>query len=1030
MHKGITILLFIFITLLVKAQVITVTPTLPTINSNISVVFDATQGNAELKDYNGTVYAHTGVITAESTGPGDWKHVVSGWGTTDPKVAMTSLGNNKYKIEYNIKSFYGIQDGEQVLELAFVFRNADGSKVGRSVTNGDIFYPINSDTIATEYQSSIFRNDSLIITCSTGTIYIVPFTSDIVNISTKPRVSSSPAVNSYSTILSPKTLNSNYSESTDELSVTTDEVKVVVKKSNLSVSFIENGDTVATSTKPYSFLENGGSLAFKLKNNEVIYGTGSRAISLNLRGQKLNVYNNASYGYGFGAKDLNICLPIVTSSRGYGIFVDNHSRGIWDIGATIQDKMTYTFQGGATSYFFIGGNGYSNIAKNITLLTGKQPLPPRWALGYIQSKFGYQNESEARSIVSTLRSNKFPIDAIVLDLYWFGTPQTMGKMDWDLSRFPNPTKMMSDFDEVGVKTILISETYFTQQTSNFYIASQNGYLAKNSTGNSYIIGSFWAGSAGLLDITNPQASDWFWSFYKSRTDEGVSGWWTDLGEPENHPNDMIHFGGKRAKEIHNIYGLLWEKLISDKWKQNYPAKRLFNLTRSGYAGMQRYSTFPWSGDIQRSFEGLRAQVPIMLSLGLTGIGYMHSDVGGFTGGAQDNELFTRWIQFGTFAPILRVHGTGIPTEPTAYSATTQTIVRDFINLRYSLLPYNYTLAWLNTTTGEPLARPLDYYESQNQLLQNNNDEFFWGENLLIAPILQRSQTSRNVIFPSGKWVDWWSGKTYSGNSTSNVSAPLERIPLFAKSGSFIPMVKPKLSTEFLKSDSLYIKFFIDPEISSSEFTMFEDDGKNPSSIEAEEFKLIHLSSSTTASQSNIYIKSEGNGYSGMPSLRNLFFELPRINAAPSNVVINGTPSSQRFSPTEFESTSEGWFWNSTKQILNIHSPWSGDNTTITIENVSVGIPTIENHGNNITISEVYPNPANEIINFSVTLMQKEELNISILGIDGRLIQNYGKKILSLGSTDLTFNVQTINPGFYFVKVSGVHGTFVKKWVKR
>lgn len=1029
MKKNLGLLLLIFISTTLNAQVITVTPESPLINSDVTIIFDATQGNAGLKDYTGTVYAHTGVITTESNNSSDWKHVVADWGTANPKVEMIPLGDNKYKIEYNIKTFYGILPGEQVLELAFVFRNANGSIVGRSSTNGDIFYSISSDSVTTEYQSAINRNDSLIITCTTGTIIIVPYTSNIINVTSYPTGETN-LYTSNSTILYPQAVSSHFNETSNELSLSTDDTKVVFDKTKMKVHFIEKGDTISTAVKPYSFSSSGGTLGFLIKDSERIYGTGSRAIALDRRGQKLEVYNSASYGYSFGATNLNICLPIITSSKGYGIYIDNHSRASWDIESTIQNKIAYTFQGGTSSFFYIGGGSYANILKNITLLTGRQPLPPRWALGYIQSKFGYQNEAEARNIVTTLRSNKFPLDAIVLDLYWFGTPQSMGKLDWDLSRFPNPTKMISDFKDVGVKTILISETYFTQQTSNFTIVSQNGYLGKNKSGNDYILGSFWAGSAGLLDILNPNASNWLWSFYKARTDEGVSGWWTDLGEPESHPDDMIHFGGVKAKEIHNIYGLEWEKLISDKWNENYPNQRLFNLTRSGYVGMQRYSTFPWSGDIQRSFDGLRAQIPIMLSLGLSGIGYMHSDVGGFTGGGQDNELFTRWVQFGTFAPILRVHGTGIPTEPTAYSSSTQTIVRNFINLRYSLLPYNYSLAWANTTTGEPLVRSLDYYESENELLQNSNDEFFWGSSFLIAPILQAGQTSRNVVFPSGKWVDWWSNNQYNGNSSSSIAAPIDRIPVFVKSGCFIPMIKPILSTEQYKTDSLYIKFFVDTEVSNSEFTLYDDDGKNPKSIETGNYQLLHFSSSTSSNQTEIDLTTEGDGYSGMPNTRNIFFELPNIISIPSEVTVNGLTSTQYNSYNNLTSAIEGWYWDDANSKLNIHVPLNGENTAIIVNGLSVGIPSINNQIQTITISDIYPNPADEMINFSVTLLKGETLDVSILGVMGNTVYTYGKKEYSPGNTNFSYDVKNIPAGFYLVKITGSDGTSLKKWIKK
>ena len=203
--------------------------------------------------------------------------------------------------------------------------------------------------------------------------------------------------------------------------------------------------------------------------------------------------------------------------------------------------------------------------------------------------------------------------------------------------------MIADFDADGVNTILITEPYILTTSSNWGPAEANDYLAHDAAGNALVLDNFWAGDAGLLDITYPPAADWFWGFYQDLIDQGVGGWWCDLGEPEAHPDEMQHFAGSAAK-VHNLYSLLWAKRIHEGYEEHFPQQRLFNLIRSGYAGMQRLSTFPWSGDVQRSFEGLRAQLPIMLNMGLSGVAYQGSDIGGFDCGAFDPELYVRWMQ--------------------------------------------------------------------------------------------------------------------------------------------------------------------------------------------------------------------------------------------------------------------------------------------------------------------------------------------------------------------------------------------------
>ena len=241
--------------------------------------------------------------------------------------------------------------------------------------------------------------------------------------------------------------------------------------------------------------------------------------------------------------------------------------------------------------------------------------------------------------------------------------------------------------------------------------ARRGWWAPRQLVRPFTVGSFWAGPASILDVFKPATRTWLWAQYRRLHDQGAAGWWSDLGEPENHPLAMHHALGT-TPQVHNAYGLTWAGIFQDNYAKEFPNERVFNLARSGWAGMQRNSVFPWSGDINRSWSGLQAQVPIMLGMGQAGVGYMHSDAGGFGANAiQDPELYTRWLQLAALCPIMRPHSDQVVApEPYTYPEPYQSIVRKYAHLRYQLLPYLYTLAAQNTLTGAPLARAMDYYD--------------------------------------------------------------------------------------------------------------------------------------------------------------------------------------------------------------------------------------------------------------------------------------------------------------------------------
>ena len=637
----------------------------------------------------------------------------------------------------------------------------------------------------------------------------------------------------------------------------------------------------------------GTGVRFRLASGERLYGTGARALPLDRRGYRLELYNQAHYGYQNGEQNLNVTLPVVLSSRGYLLLFDHYAAGYLDLGKKNQDVLEYGAQGlNSLSYFVVTGQSQAEILNRYTALTGRQPLPPRWALGLIQSRFGYRSQAEVLRVAGQMRRSGFPLDALVLDLYWFGGTTRQGDFQWDAANFPDPAGMMRYLKAQGVNTILISEPYVMRTSLNDSLVRTQGLVGTTAAGRPFTVGSFWAGPASILDVFKPEARTWLWAQYRRLHDQGAAGWWSDLGEPENHPLAMQHRLGPTA-QVHNAYGMTWAQIFQDNYAKEYPNERLFNLARSGWAGMQRNSVFPWSGDINRSWSGLQAQIPIMLGMGQAGVGYMHSDAGGFGANAiQDPELYTRWLQLAALCPIMRPHSDQVVApEPYTYPEPYQSIVRKYAHLRMELLPYLYTLAAQNTLTGAPLARAMDFTGNvtmshllepaadttnggwgqpipidpsmrndswANALRQASTpltaaspppgDQYLLGPNLLVAPISQPGQRRRNVVLPAtpGGWVDFETGQTLPGGQTVGLNAPLAHIPLLARAGSIIPTAPYVSSTSLYKSDTtLTFHYFPEPTVTHSAFSIYEDDGHSARAIAQKAYGFVRLHGSYT-----------------------------------------------------------------------------------------------------------------------------------------------------------------------------------------
>lgn len=663
--------------------------------------------------------------------------------------------------------------------------------------------------------------------------------------------------------------------------------------------------------KSASFFTQGDNngFRFQLSDHEKFFGGGERALPMDRRGYRFNLYNMATYGYGLGADNLNFSVPVLISSNGYALFFDNPSKGYFDIGLTDKNLLEAGFQSGELTFYVVFGKNMDEILSNYTAITGRQPLPPRWALGNFVSRFGYRSEEQVQQVVKKMRDNKFPMDGLIFDLFWFGDniKGTLGNFDWgSTTQWPNPKLMIENFRvKDNLKTVLITEPFILQGSKNYTEATP--LLAVDAAGKPYNFTDLYFGNGGLVDIFRKPAQDWFWKYYKKQIGNGVAGWWSDLGEPEKHPNEVLHnlkdYGVNRlmsADEVHNVYGHYWSKMLFEKYRDDYPSTRLFHLNRAGFAGSQRYSVFPWTGDVARNWSGLKSQFPVLLGMSASGLPYVHSDAGGFAMADQaDAELYTRWLQFAAFTPIFRPHGTAledydktiknIPSEPALWDEPTRSIVRNYINLRYQLLPYNYTLSYEQAVLGKPLMRPLYYYSFADADAFKAEDQYYWGDNLLVAPVTNQGATARMLYLPEGKWYNFYDNTLLNGKQWLNQPVDINRMPLFVKAGGFIPLWQADSikSVETYNSKDISLLYY--PSETASAYTFYDDDGTSTRTLEKADYELITFTGVAQGGNISIDIKTNNEALYKRKQVRKFTILVP-ATAAFTSITVNGKPA--------------------------------------------------------------------------------------------------------------------------------------------
>ena len=693
------------------------------------------------------------------------------------------------------------------------------------------------------YLSHTWKNNLLEVKTSDGTYRIKPYSNKIVETSFIPNGEVFNP-NSHAVIKTPEKVNASVSKTATSISLVTNNITVVINKAPFRITYSNQGKVLLSEKTGYIKKDSTEILQFNLDNSEMLFGGGARALGMNRRGNRLALYNRAHYGYETRAELMNFCIPLVLSSKMYAVHFDNGAIGHLDLDSKKNNTLEYETISGRKTYQIIVGDTWEDLVSNYTDLTGKQPMPARWTLGNFSSRFGYHTQEEVEKTINRFQTDGIPVDAIILDLYWFGkeVKGTMGNLDWDKDQFPNPEKMIADLKAKGVKTVLITEPFVLTTSSKWQEAADQKVLVTDKSGKP-ATWDFYFGNTGVVDIFKPEGNQWFWNVYKRLINQGVGGMWGDLGEPEVFPSKVVTAAGK-ADEVHNIYGHHWAKLIADGYKKDFPNQRPFILMRAGYSGSQRFGMMPWSGDVSRSWGGLQSQMEIALQMGMQGMAYMHSDLGGFAGDYFDNELYLRWLQYGVFNPIFRPHAQEDVASEVAYKDVhTKAKAKKAVELRYQLLPYNYTLAFENNQKGTPLMRPLFFEEPSNEKLFNEKESYFWGDAFLIKPITKAGVTSTEVYFPkSNNWFDFYSGKKYAAGSTETVVVAETSIPTFVRGGSFVPMIETIQNTSKYSLDNFNLHFYFDDSVKTSSGKLYNDNGETPQAFEKGQFEILNFNS--------------------------------------------------------------------------------------------------------------------------------------------------------------------------------------------
>jgi len=654
--------------------------------------------------------------------------------------------------------------------------------------------------------------------------------------------------NSLSVIKTAEKCNLTYTEKGLYLSIESDKLNVQYNTLTGSVSFFDKSDkmlfaekdygtqfTPTMDVKKYSYTVRQ---AFMPEKDEAIYGLGQiQNGKLNQRGQRFVLKN----------ENTKITIPFFQSTKGYGLFWDNYAPVTFNDNA---QELSLESLGDLSDYYFMYGGNPEGVIKQMRELTGNVPMLPLWGFGYLQSRERYKNQFETLEVLKKYRALKVPIDGIIQDWQYWGKDSNWNAMQFDKTTFPRPEAMIDSIHKINGKLMIVAWPGFGPLTNQYKEFKEKNMLINFDT---------WPPKSGTTpyDVYNPEARNIYWDYLnKGIFSINIDGWWLDSTEPDHinvKPADFdqpTYLGSYNS--VVNAFPLQHIKGVYENQRKTTSDKRVFILTRSAFAGQQRYGANSWSGDVVATWETLQNQVPAALNFSMSGLPYWNADIGGFFlwryNGSNAlklksyHELYVRWLQFGTFTPMMRSHGTDAPREIYQFGKRgeqTFDVIEKYIQLRYKLLPYIYSTSWQVSANAGTFMRPLVMEFTNDRKVYDITDQYMFGASIMVAPVLKSMYVtkvdgketenyseikSREVYLPEGsEWYDFWTGEKLKGGQKFSKSSPIDITPLFVKSGSILPIGPTVQYSTEKKWDKLEIRVYRGAD---GKFTLYEDEFDN------------------------------------------------------------------------------------------------------------------------------------------------------------------------------------------------------------
>ncbi|CAN5274029.1 glycoside hydrolase family 31 protein [soil metagenome] len=628
------------------------------------------------------------------------------------------------------------------------------------------------------------------------------------------------------------------SPSPGEFEIATDSLKVFLNLSPFSIRVEDRAGLTRFESKGEFKADAGGiSIARSLAAKEGVYGLGEHGEIFNRSPGVYRIWNkdeptNHAFRQYYCTIPFGISVPGGASAP-HGFFVDNPGELIFDVGRTIPDELRIDVKTGDLTLWLFFEDTPAEILEEYTALTGRMLRPPMWALGYQQCRWSYKTAERVREVAGEFRRRRIPCDVIYMDIDYMDAFRVF---TWNPEAFADEETLLRDLRDEGFSPLCIIDPgvaiqpgYFAYEeglkTPGFFLSDKSGEL---------IVERVWPGDVHMPDFTNPQTRK-IWGQWQAESllAIGIAGVWNDMNEPavfatttptREFPADAVHhdFGLHRTHDrVHNIYGLTMAQASWEGQVAYDPQRRPFTLTRSGWAGVQRYSAV-WTGDNASAFTTMPMDIALNLNMGMSGVSFVGCDIGGFSFNATP-ELFARWMEWGAFQPFCRGHSCAgtIDQEPWALGGLTERIARRMIELRYQLLPYIYTQFVESAETGMPVNRPLILQYPFDATVTSIGDEFLLGADILVAPILHAGVTHRAVYLPAGEWMHFWSNARHQGGRWILAEAPLGQPPVYIRAGAIIPMHPVRQHTKEAEPETTYLDIFPGARL---EGKLVEDDG--------------------------------------------------------------------------------------------------------------------------------------------------------------------------------------------------------------